>query len=182
MMRIILNEITRLNVTLKKRRFNVMTNAPGKKRIDSASRVIKASPQKIYKAFVDPEALVSWLPPKGMKGHILDFNPQAGGAYGMSLTYLQPEHSTLGKTSEDTDVVKGRFLELVPDERIVQSVEFQSDDPAFAGEMLMTWSFSAAPEGTAVTIVCENVPEGIRKEDHDVGLRSSLENFADYIE
>lgn len=155
-----------------------MTNASSKKRIDSASRIIKASPQKIYKAFVEPEALVSWLPPKGMKGHIYEFDPRAGGAYRMSLTYLQPDPSTQGKTSEDTDVVKGRFLELVPDERIVQSVEFQSDDPAFAGEMIMTWSLAAVPEGTAVTIVCENVPEGIRKEDHDVGLRSTLENLA----
>lgn len=159
-----------------------MTNAPDKKRIDSASRVIKASPQKIYEAFVDPDALVSWLPPKGMKGDIFEFDSQAGGAYRMSLTYLQPEHSTLGKTSEDTDVLKGRFLELVPNERIVQSVEFQSDDPAFAGEMIMTWTLAAVPKGTAVTIVCENVPEGIRKEDHDVGLRSSLENLAEYIE
>ncbi|MDF2669443.1 MAG: ATPase [Paenibacillus sp.] len=67
----------------------------------------------------------------------------------MSLTYIETDHSTQGKTSEHTDVVKGRFLEFAPDERIVQLVEFQSDD---------------------------------RKEDHDVGLRSSLENLADYIE
>ncbi|MEF3305622.1 SRPBCC domain-containing protein [Paenibacillus sp. GYB003] len=129
-----------------------ITNASGKKRTDSASRVIKASPQNIYNAFVDPESLIS------------------------------SDHATKGKTSEHTDIVNGKFLELVPDERIVQSVEFQSDDPAFAGEMIMTWTFAAVPEGTAVTIVCENVPEGIRKEDHDVGLRSSLENLAEYIE
>ncbi|WCK56806.1 SRPBCC family protein [Aneurinibacillus sp. Ricciae_BoGa-3] len=159
-----------------------MTNASSKKRTDSASRVIKASPHNIYKAFVDPEALVSWLPPKGMKGHILEFDARTGGAYRMSLTYLETSHSTQGKTSEHTDVVKGKFLELTPEERIVQIVEFQSDDPAFAGEMIMTWTLAAVPEGTTVTIVCENVPEGIRKEDHDVGLRSSLENLADYIE
>ncbi|GGD96460.1 SRPBCC family protein [Paenibacillus nasutitermitis] len=159
-----------------------MTNAPGKKRTDSASRVIKALPQNIYKALVDPEAMVSWLPPKGMKGHIFEFDARAGGAYRMSLTYLETDHSTQGKTSEHTDVVNGRFLEFIPDERMVQLVEFQSDDPAFAGEMIMTWTLAAVPEGTAVTIVCENVPEGIRKEDHDVGLRSSLENLADYIE
>ncbi|MFM1651462.1 SRPBCC family protein [Brevibacillus sp. B_LB10_24] len=159
-----------------------MTNESSKKRTDSASRVIKASPQNIYKAFMDPEALISWLPPKGMKGHILEFDAREGGAYQMSLTYLETDHTTPGKTSEHTDVVKGRFLELSPYERIVQLAEFQSDDPAFGGEMIMTWTFAAVPEGTMVTIVCENVPEGIRKEDHDVGLRSSLENLADYIE
>jgi uncharacterized protein YndB with AHSA1/START domain len=159
-----------------------MTNASSKKRTDSASRVIKTSPQNIYKSFVDPEALVSWFPPKGMKGHILEFDARAGGAYRMSLTYLETDHSTQGKTSEHTDIVEGKFLELAPDERIVQLVVFQSDDPTFAGEMIMTWNLAAVPEGTAVTIVCENVPEGIRKEDHDIGLRSSLENLASYIE
>jgi len=65
---------------------------------------------------------------------------------------------------------------------IVQAVEFQSEDPAFAGEMIMTWTLAAVPEGTKVTIVCENVPEGIRKEDHDIGLRSTLENLAIFTE
>lgn len=165
-----------------KKEVKCLTNSTGKKRTDSASRVIKALPQNIYKALVDPEALVTWLPPKGMKGHIFEFDARVGGAYRMSLTYLEAEHSTLGKTSENTDVVKGRFLEFAPDERVVQVVEFQSDDPAFAGEMIMTWSLAAVPEGTEVTILCENVPEGIRKEYHDDGLRSSLENLAEYIE
>lgn len=159
-----------------------MTNRSGKKRVDSASRIIKASPNIIYKALVNPEALISWLPPKGMRGEILEFEARAGGAYRMSLTYLETDHSARGKTSEHTDVVNGRFLELVPDGRIVQAVEFQSDDPAFAGEMIMTWTLAAVPDGTEVSIVCENVPVGIRKEDHDVGLRSSLENLAEYIE
>lgn len=159
-----------------------MTNASSKGRIDSASRIIKASPSNIYKALVDPEALVLWLPPKGMRGQILEFEARTGGSYQMSLTYIEEDHSTRGKTSEHADVVNGRFLELTPDERIVQAVVFQSDDPTFAGEMIMTWTIAAILGGTAVTIVCENVPEGIRKEDHDVGLRSSLENLAEYIE
>ncbi|OZB90129.1 SRPBCC family protein [Paenibacillus sp. XY044] len=159
-----------------------MTNRSSNQRIDSASRTIKASPQTIYKAFVDPQALVMWLPPKGMKGRIFEFDPRAGGTYRMSLTYLEKNGTTQGKTSEDTDIVEGRFLELVPDERIVQAVVFESDDPDFAGEMIMTWTLAADPEGTVVTIVCENVPAGIRREDHDVGLRSTLENLALYTE
>ncbi|TDF89176.1 SRPBCC family protein [Paenibacillus piri] len=159
-----------------------MKNESGKRRIDSASKLIKASPRAIYEAFLDPEALVSWLPPEGMNGHIYEFDAREGGAYRMSLTYVETEHSTLGKTSEHADVVQGRFLELVPDKRIVQLVEFESDDPLFAGEMTMTWSLAAAPEGTEVTIVCENVPEGIQQDDHDAGLRSSLENLARYFE
>ncbi|UQZ32187.1 ATPase [Paenibacillus sp. PK3_47] len=159
-----------------------MPNASGRKRTDSASRVIKASPQTIYKALVDPEAQVVWLPPKGMKGRIFEFDARAGGAYEMALTYLEPDESTQGKTSENSDLVKGKFLEFIPDERMVQQVEFQSDDPAFSGDMIMTWSLAAVPEGTFVTVVCENVPEGIRKEDHDEGLSSSLENLAEFVE
>lgn len=117
-----------------------------------------------------------------MKGQIFEFDARAGGVYRMSLTYLEQDPAMQGKTSEMTDVVKGKFLELIQDERMVQLIEFQSDDPAFAGEMIMTWTLAAVPEGTLVTILCENVPEGIRKEDHDEGLHSSLVNLAEYIE
>src|SRR5690554_2674852 len=159
-----------------------MTNDSSNKRIDSASRFIKASPKTIYKAFVDPRALVSWLPPKGMKGHIYEFDARDGGAYRMSLTYVETDHSTQGKTSEDVDLVKGRFLEFSPNKRVVQLVEFESEDPVYAGEMIMTWTLTSDPKGTKVSIICENVPEGIRKEDHDVGLRSTLDNLAAYTE
>ncbi|WP_150267480.1 SRPBCC family protein [Paenibacillus tepidiphilus] len=158
-----------------------MTNTPGKKRTDKATRIIQATPQQIYKALVDPAALAVWLPPKGMKGEMLEFDARVGGFYRMALTYLEMDASTQGKTTEDTDVVEGKFLEFSPDQRVVQLIEFESDDPAYAGEMTMTWSLAAVAEGTAVTILCENVPEGIRKEDHDEGLRSSLENLSDYI-
>lgn len=159
-----------------------MNNASSKKRTDSASRVIKASPKTIYEAFVDPDAVASWLPPEGMKGQIYTFDAREGGAYEMALTFLGTDHTTPGKTSEHVDVVRGSYLELVPNERIVQLAEFDSEDPAFAGAMTMTWTLAAVPGGTEVTIVCENVPEGIRKEDHDVGLRSTLDNLAAYTE
>lgn len=159
-----------------------MSHSSKEKRIDTASRVILASSRTIYEAFVNPEALVKWLPPRGMKGHIYEFNAQTGGVYHMSLTYVEANHTTVGKTSENADVVRGRFLKLVPYERIVQSVEFESEDPMYEGEMTMTWILTTVPEGTEVTIICENVPPGILKEDHDMGLRSSLENLANFVE
>lgn len=158
-----------------------MANESSNRRIDSASRVIMASPQTIYQAFVNSEALVSWLPPKGMSGHIDKFDPREGGTYRVTLTY-EMNHSNPGKTSENTDVAQGTFLDLVPESRIVQSVNFDSEDPEFSGEMIQKWLLEAVSEGTKVTIVCENVPEGIRKEDHDIGLRSTLENLAIFTE
>jgi uncharacterized protein YndB with AHSA1/START domain len=117
-----------------------------------------------------------------MAGEIWAFDPSPGGAYRIALTYANGDRSTSGKTSESTDVVSGRFLELVPDAQIVHLVTFESEDPAFAGEMRMTWGLAPAPGGTQVTITCKNAPAGIRQEDHDAGLRSTLKNLALFVE
>lgn len=115
-------------------------------RTDRASRLIGAPPGAVYRAFVDPEALARWLPPEGMTGEILAFDPCAGGGYRMALTFTGAGHVP-GKTTENGDVVEARFVELVPDRRIIQTAEFKSDDPAFAGAMTMTWTFDPAPGG-----------------------------------
>lgn len=159
-----------------------MTEPPSGKRTDRASRIIRASAAAIYRAFTDPEALAVWLPPTGMKGEVLAFDATPGGTYRMVLTYVAPGPVPRGKTSDNTDVVVARFLELVANERVVQAVDFQSDDPAFAGTMTMTWSLAADAAGTEVVILCENVPEGIGKDDHDKGLASTLENLAAFTE
>lgn len=150
------------------------------KRRDAASKIVPASPSAVYRAFLDPGALVSWLPPEGMEGRIDVFDAREGGTYRMTLTYVASENA-VGKTSDNTDVVQGEFLELVADERIVQRIEFEAEDPAFAGAMIMTWSLRAVPEGTEVSIVCENVPEGIRQDEHEEGLSSTLANLAAFL-
>ena len=73
-------------------------------------------------------------------------------------------------------------MTLIPDGRIVQVIEFESEDPAFAGTMTVDWTLADVPGGTEVTILCENVPEGIRPDDHETGLRSTLENLAAFTE
>jgi uncharacterized protein YndB with AHSA1/START domain len=152
------------------------------RRVDSASRVINAPPTEIYRACMDPNALVRWLPPMGMKGRIEAFDPRDGGEYRIVLTYLDANPSTTGKTTRDADVVHGRFLELVPDRRIVQSVQFESADARFAGEMKLTWALDPAPEGTTVVVTAENVPEGITPGDHEAGFAATLDNLAAFIE
>jgi len=150
-------------------------------RTDAASRIIRATPQAIYDAFVDPDAQAKWLPPTGMTGHFDLFEPWPGGRYRMTLTFTG-EHTTPGKSSADADTVEGRLVELVPGERIVQAADFESDDPAFGGTMTMTWSLRAVREGTEVTVTASNVPEGVSAEDHAVGLASSLANLAAFVE
>lgn len=97
------------------------------------------------------------------------------------LTYDSPSNSA-GKASTDSDIVEARFVELGPDVRVVQAVDFVSDDPAFAGTMTMTWLITSVELGTRVDITAEDVPEGISVEDHAAGLASSLSNLAAYLE
>jgi len=150
-------------------------------RIDKASRIIHASASSVYAAFATRRALQAWLPPKDMKGQIELFDFQEGGGYTMRLTYTREEH-TAGKTTENSDEVTVRFLRLIPNERIDQAVRFAAERDEFAGEMKMKWTFEEQEGDTLVTLACTDVPEGIRPEDHEVGLNSSLKNLAEFVE
>ncbi|MCW1429007.1 SRPBCC domain-containing protein [Novosphingobium sp. JCM 18896] len=148
-------------------------------RVDRAYRIIAAPVAVVYAALTDARMVANWLPPEGATGTMEAFDPQPGGAIRMTLRFASGEG---GKTTADTDVVSGRFVELDPNECVVQEFDFVSDDPAFAGTMRMTWGLTWCAEGTEISVVAENVPSGISKEDHAVGLASSLANLAAYIE
>jgi uncharacterized protein YndB with AHSA1/START domain len=116
-----------------------------------------------------------------MTGTMLAFAFGEGGSYRLRLTYNEPQH-TPGKTAEDADEVEVRFVKLVPNERIEQAVTFESDDPAFSGEMRIVWILESVQNGTLVTVRCEDVPFGIGAEDHQAGLQSTLGNLAAFAE
>jgi uncharacterized protein YndB with AHSA1/START domain len=151
------------------------------KRVDTASILIRASASRIYQAFATAAAMEAWLPPEGMAGTMLAFGFHEGGTYRMRLAYKEARHAP-GKTSEDADEVKVRFVKLVPHERIEQAVNFESDDSSFSGEMKIAWTLEPVDEGTRVTVRCEDVPVGISAEDHRAGLRSTLSNLAAFAE
>lgn len=136
---------------------------------------------RVYRAFADPDALTRWLPPGGMTGRIEHFDLRDGGTYRMVLAYDDPSGSP-GKSSADEDVVEGTFVEVVPGVRVVQDVEFASDDPAYAGVMRMTWEVAARGASADVVFRAENVPSGISPDDHVEGLTSSLKNLAALVE
>jgi uncharacterized protein YndB with AHSA1/START domain len=159
----------------------VMTERNADRRTDTVSQVIEASPGRIYEALTDRAALETWLPPAGMSGRFLAFDLRDGGGYRLELTYLNPDDATAAKSTDDSDIVDVRIVELVPNERVVQAVDFDSDDPAFCGRMTMTWRLDACGDGTEVTIVAEQVPPGIRAEDHLVGMQSSLEHLEHFL-
>ncbi|MGB2711642.1 MAG: SRPBCC domain-containing protein [Conexibacter sp.] len=154
--------------------------APRTTRTDVASRVIAAAPEKVYGALVDPHALAAWLPPDGMRGRFERFDARPGGSYRLILTYADGSTAP-GKATANTDVVEARFLDIDPGARVVQTVDFVSDDPAYAGTMTMTWEVTAVDGGTRIEIRAENVPAGISADDHAAGLASSLENLAAHV-
>ncbi|HEX4836173.1 MAG TPA: SRPBCC family protein [bacterium] len=158
-----------------------MTDAPSAA-WTRTSKVIKASREALYRAFIDPAALAVWLPPAEMTGEVYSFDARVGGGYRMSLFYPSSEKVFRGKTSEREDNFTARFVELVPPTRIVQAITFNSADPAFSGEMTLVATFEVADGGTEVTIECKHIPPGIRLEDNEAGCRSSLEKLARYTE
>lgn len=146
------------------------------------SKIIKASAQKIYRALTSPDALGVWLAPGDMTGKVHDFDLRVGGGYSMSLFYPDSEKGSPGKTADKEDRFTTIFTELIPDKKIVQSVNFDSDDPAFAGEMIMEVTLEEKGRGTVVTFVFHHIPSGIRLEDNEQGTEQSLQKLARYVE
>ena len=150
-------------------------------RVDSASRSIAASADAVYAAFAAPGAMEGWLPPNGMTGAMLHFDFREGGSYRMRLTYAEP-HRGSGKTSEDADEVTVRLTRLVPGRLVEQDVAFESEDPSFAGRMRMVWTMERDGDRTLVTVRAEDVPAGIRPEDHVAAMVASLAQLARFVE
>lgn len=146
------------------------------------SRIIQATQEEIYNAFINPEALEKWQAPGKMTAKVHKFDHKVGGGYEMSLYYPSDEINMKGKTSNKEDRFTARFVELIPNEKIVEAIKFDTSDPNFAEEMIMEVTFTAAEGGTKVTYLFRNIPKGIKVEDNEAGTRSSLENLARYLE
>lgn len=143
--------------------------------------MVGTSCESVHAALVDAGALAAWLPPAGMAGALERFDPHPGGSYRMVLTY--PAGSApRGKSSPDTDVVEVRFIDVVPGARVVQAVDFVSEDPAYAGTMITTWELPPVAGGTRVDIRADNVPDAISAEDHAAGTVSSLAQLAAHLD
>jgi uncharacterized protein YndB with AHSA1/START domain len=144
------------------------------------SRRVNAPRQKVYRALIDPSAVATWMVPTGMTSHVHAFDPREGGAFRISLTYDAPTGA--GKTTAHTDTYHGRFVQLVPDEKVVEVVEFEAADPAMQGEMTITISLADAEGGTEILAVHDRLPAGLSPADNEAGWRSSLAKLAALVE
>src|SRR5262249_57055923 len=97
-------------------------------RTDRASRVMAASPGRVWAALIDPEALIAWLPPGEMTGRFERFDARPGGSYRMVLTHPDASGAP-GKATAESDIVEARFVDIIPGERVIQAGGFVSPDP-----------------------------------------------------
>jgi uncharacterized protein YndB with AHSA1/START domain len=134
-------------------------------------RVLNAPPERVYRAFLDPEAMAKWLPPNGFTAKVHQLDAKVGGAYKMSFTNFTTGHShSFG----------GTYLELVPHERIHCTDKF--DDPNLAGEMTTTTDLKKVSVGTELNIVQAGIPEVIPLEACYLGWQQSLTLLAKLVE
>jgi uncharacterized protein YndB with AHSA1/START domain len=148
-------------------------------RAERATRHITADPERVFRAFTDPDLFVAWIPPEGMSGRLEEFDPERG--YRMVLTYDHPPEGG-GKASPDTDISVVRRVEVDPPRRLLEEVEFPSGDPSFAGTMRMTWTFEPEATGTLVTVEATGAPDGIDQDVHVGAMISSLAQLARAVE
>ena len=134
-------------------------------------RVLRATPERIYRAFLDPEAMSKWLPPNGFTGKVHHLNAVVGGSYKMSFTNF---------TTGQSHSFGGEYLELVPHERIRHTDKF--DDPNLPGEMQVTVALKKVFCGTELNIVQEGIPSAIPLEACYLGWQESLTLLAQLVE
>lgn len=141
---------------------------------------VRASRDQVYRALLDAQAVAIWMVPDGMTSQVHEFDAREGGRFRISLTYDEPTGT--GKSTAHTDSFAGRFTRLIPDQEVVEVIEFETDDAAMRGEMTVTLLLSDANGGTDVVGVHENLPPGVLPADNETGWRMSLAKLASLVE
>ena len=141
---------------------------------------VNAPRATVYGALLDARAVATWMVPAGMTSHVHAFDAREGGSFRISLTYDAPTGT--GKTTAHTDTFHGRFVKLVPNEQVVEVVEFETTDSALRGEMTITIELADANGGTELLAVHANLPPGLSAADNEAGWRSSLSKLAALVE
>jgi uncharacterized protein YndB with AHSA1/START domain len=144
------------------------------------SRHVNAPRANVYRALLDAQSVETWMVPSGMTSHVHSFHPREGGSFRVSLTYDAPTGT--GKTTAHTDTYHGRFVKLVPNEQVVEVMEFETGDPAMRGEMTVTFRLTDADGGTDVFAVHDNLPPGVSPADNETGWRMALDKLAALVE
>src|ERR1700712_1865077 len=145
-----------------------------------ATQLVRAPRSAVYAARLDPRATEVWRVPDDMSASVREWEPVEGGRFRVSLTYRAEQR--VGKTEGATDSYSGEFTRLVPDEQVVESIEFDTDDAGLQGAMTMTWTLRDVEGGTEVELLHEGIPDEVPPEDNETGTRMSMSKLAAYVE
>jgi uncharacterized protein YndB with AHSA1/START domain len=137
-------------------------------------------PSAVYRALLDADAVAKWRAPEGMSSQVHEFDAREGGSFRISLIYDAP--TGVGKSEAHTDTYHGQFVKLVPNEQVVEVLEFETPDPELRGEMTMTTTLTESEGGTDVLLVHEGIPDRVPVADNETGTRMALENLARLVE
>jgi uncharacterized protein YndB with AHSA1/START domain len=143
-------------------------------------RHVNAPRERVYRALLDQDAVAKWRVPAGMSSQVHELDPREGGFFRVSLTYDAPTGT--GKTTEHTDTYHGRFVKLVPNEQVVELIEFETTDPELRGEMTITTTLADAGGGTDILAVHDGLPPGLSPADNETGWRETLARLAALVE
>jgi len=144
------------------------------------SHHVNAPRANVYRALLDARAVETWMVPSGMTSHVHSFDAREGGSFRISLTYDAPTGT--GKTTAHTDTYHGRFVKLVPNEQVVEAMEFETANPAMRGEMTVTFTLTDGDGSTDVLAVHDNLPPGVSPADNETGWRMALDKLAALVE
>jgi len=144
------------------------------------TRHIKASRSAVYQALISADAIAQWKSPADMTMRIHHFDGRPGGTYRISLTYNAADRA--GKTTSHTDTYHGRFIELKPDERVVEEDEFETTDPTLQGRMTATITLTDEAGGTLLDARHEGLPPGVSLADNQLGWQMALDKLAALVE
>jgi len=144
------------------------------------TRHIDAAPATLYRALLSPQAVARWRVPDGMTGEVHEFDGHEGGAFRISLTHDSPDG--IGKSGAHTDTYHGHFKRLVPDELVVEVLEFETTDPELQGEMTITTTLTGVDGGTDVLVLHEGLPDAVPSHDNETGTRLALAKLARFVE
>lgn len=144
------------------------------------SRHVNAPRAHVYRALLDAQAVATWMVPSGMTSHVHEFDARVGGSFRISLTYDAPIGT--GKTTAHTDTYYGHFVKLIPNEQVVEVMEFETADAAMRGQMTVTFTLTDGDGGTDVLGIHDNLPPGVSPADNETGWRMALDKLAALVE
>lgn len=145
------------------------------------SRHVNAPRASVYRALLDADAVAKWKVPDGMTIQVHAFEGRVGGTFRVSLKY--DVATAIGKTTAHSDTYHGRFVKLVPNEQVVDVIEFETTDPALRGEMTTTITLTDAEDGgTELLAAHDGLPPGVSPTDNETGWRLALAKLAALVE